>query len=222
MIMRALVVGASGGIGGAIAAELKARDWDVTGLSRSDDGLDVTEEGSVCQAFGQLKDTFDLVFVATGALVCVADRPEKSIREASAEELAAQYRINAIGPMLVLKHALSVLPKENRAVFAAMSARVGSIGDNHLGGWHSYRASKAALNQLLHGAAIELARTHPRAILAALHPGTVATPFTKDYAEHHDRVQPTAAARSLLDVVEGLRPEDSGGFFDYAGRPIPW
>ena len=220
--MRALVIGASGGIGGAVVAELDARGWAVKGLSRSQDGLDVTDEGSIRQAFGRIEGAFDLVFVATGALVSTTRRPEKSIREVTADELAAQHRINAIGPMLVLKHALAHLPKDRRSVFAALSARVGSIGDNRLGGWHSYRASKAALNQLLHGAAIEMARTHPHAIVAALHPGTVATEFTKAYAAQHDRVPPKAAAGALLDVVEGLHPTDTGGFFDYSGRPIPW
>lgn len=220
--MRALVIGTSGGIGAAIARELGARGADVTGVSRSGDGLDVTDEGSVAAAFAKLEGTFDLIFVATGALVSTRDGPEKSIRELTAEELTAQHRINAIGPMLVLKHALPLIPRDRRAVFAALSARVGSIGDNGLGGWHSYRASKAALNQLLHGAAIELGRSHKQAIVAALHPGTVATPFTEAFAASHDRVLPDVAAARLLDVIEGLTPAQSGGFFDYAGKVIPW
>ena len=220
--MRALVIGSSGGIGAAIAEELQQRGTRVTGLSRRNDGLDVRDETFVAAAFAGLEGTFDLVFVATGTLISTRDRPEKSIRELTANEMAAQFAINAIGPMLVLKHASPFLPKDRRAVFAALSARVGSIGDNTLGGWHSYRASKAGLNQLLHGAAIELARTHKKTIVAALHPGTVATPFTKAYAGSHDRVAPRHAAGRLLDVLDRLQPEHSGGFYDYAGKTIPW
>lgn len=220
--MRALIVGSSGGIGGAISAELVGRGFEVTGLSRSTHGLDVSDEAAVARNLAKVDGPFDLVCVATGALVSLGARPEKSIREITADELSAQYRINAIGPVLVLKHALPLMPSDRRAVFAALSARVGSIGDNRLGGWHSYRASKAALNQLLHGAAIEVARSHPQAIVAALHPGTVATPFTEAYAASHDRVSAPEAAKALVDVIQNLTPEASGGFFDYAGRSIPW
>ena len=219
---RALIVGASGGIGSAIASALDARGVAVTGLSRSRDGLDVTDEASVEAALGALDPPFDLVLVATGALVVDGHEPEKSIRALTAKGLADQLAVNAIGPALVLKHALRLLPRDRRAVFAALSARVGSIGDNALGGWHSYRAAKAALNQLLHGAAIEMRRTHREAIVLALHPGTVATPFTAEYAGHHPTVRPEEAAADLLSVIEGATPAMSGGFFDYAGRGIPW
>ena len=220
--MRALVIGASGGIGSAVAAELVARGWDVLGRSRRDDGLDVTDEVSVEAMFARIEDPLDLVFVATGALHCSAPRPEKAVREITADEAIAQFQLNALGPLLVLKHALALMPKNRRSVFAALSARVGSIGDNRLGGWHSYRASKAALNQLIHGAAVELARTHPEAIAVVLHPGTVATPFTQKFAASHSRVPADAAARQLLDVIAHLQKADSGGFFDAKGSPVPW
>ena len=155
--MRALVVGASGGIGSALAAELAARGWAVTGLSRRADGLDVTDEASVARCLSALEPGFDLVIVATGALEIGAHRPEKSLRALDPAALAAQFAVNAMGPALVLKHALRLMPRDRRAVFAALSARVGSIGDNALGGWYSYRAAKAALNQLIHTAAIEVA-----------------------------------------------------------------
>lgn len=219
---RALVIGASGGIGAAVVAALSARGAEVTGLSRSGDGLDVTETASVARHLGALEGSFDLIFVATGALVIDGAEPEKSIAGVTAGALADQYLLNAIGPMLVLKHALPLLPKDRRAVFAALSARVGSIGDNRMGGWHSYRAAKAGLNQLIHGAAVELSRTHRRAIAVCLHPGTVATPFTADYAARHPTVPPEEAAENLLGVIEGLTSDQSGGFFDYAGREIPW
>jgi NAD(P)-dependent dehydrogenase (short-subunit alcohol dehydrogenase family) len=148
--------------------------------------------------------------------------PEKAISGVTGDALAAQFRLNAMGPMLVLKHSLRLLPRDRRAVFAALSARVGSIGDNRLGGWHSYRAAKAALNQLIHGAAIEMARTHPQAVAVCLHPGTVATPLTAKYAGGHKVVAPEAAARNLLTVARALGPDQSGGFFDYSGAPVPW
>ena len=219
---RALVIGASGGIGSAMASELERRGWDVTGLSRSRDGLDVTDEASVEAALGALEGPFHLVFVATGALVIDGHEPEKAVREVTAQGLLDQVRVNALGPMLVLKHALRLLPKDERAVFAALSARVGSIGDNGIGGWHSYRTAKAALNQLIHGAAIEMKRTHKRAIAVCLHPGTVETPFTAKYAGRHKTVPAGEAAANLIDVIEGLSVGQSGGFFDSAGREIPW
>ena len=220
--MRALVIGASGGIGAAVHDTLAGRGADVLGLSRSGDGLDLCEEASIERVLGALDGTFDLIFVASGALVSTIDQPEKSLRAFTGKEQLAQMQINAIGPMLVLKHGLRLMPRDRRAVFVALSARVGSIGDNGLGGWHSYRASKSALNQLLRGASIELGRTHKQAIVAALHPGTVATPFTEAFAASHDRVAPQQAAQNLLDVVAGLGPDQSGGFFDYAGKTIPW
>ncbi|RVV96751.1 SDR family NAD(P)-dependent oxidoreductase [Mesobaculum littorinae] len=218
---RTLVIGASGGIGGALMAALRQRGSDATGLSRRDDGLEITDEASVARCLGALEGTFDAILLATGALSPGAGRPEKSLAEMDAERLAQSYAVNAIGPALVLKHGLRLLPRERRTVVAALSARVGSIGDNRLGGWHSYRASKAALNQIVHGAAIELRRTHPYAICVALHPGTVATDFTAAYPDH-DKTTPDDAAARLLDVLDGLSAKDTGGFYDYAGRPIPW
>ena len=107
-------------------------------------------------------------------------------------------------------------------MFAALSARVGSIGDNRLGGWHSYRASKAALNQIIRGASIELARTHPHAVCLALHPGTVKTGLSAKYIGRHPAVEPAEAATNILRVIDGLGPERTGSFFDWAGREIPW
>jgi len=213
--MRSLVIGASGGIGAALAKQL-ATKGEVVALSRTTHGLEITDEASVAEHLGALSGTFDLIFTATGAL----GTPEKALRSLTADELLSQMAINALGPALILKHALRLMPKDRRCVFAALSARIGSIGDNSLGGWHSYRASKAALNQLLHGAAIEIARTHPQAIVAALHPGTVATPFTEGYG--HDKHSPARAATDLLAVLDGLTPAQSGGFFDYSGATVPW
>ena len=219
---RSLIIGASGGIGRALQSELTARGWEVTALSRSEDGLDVTDEASVAQHLGRLKGPYHLVLIATGALTSAGHEPEKAVKEVTPEALAGQFTVNALGPMLVLKHALPLLPRNEAATVAALSARVGSIGDNQIGGWHSYRASKAALNQLFHGAAIELKRTHKKATVLMLHPGTVATPFTEKYAGRHKTTPPEEAARNLIDVALSKGPGETGRFFDYAGREVPW
>ncbi len=219
--MRTLVVGASGGIGAALVAAFSAHG-EVVGLTRRDDGLDITDEASVAKVLGRLEGAFDRVIVATGALEIDGARPEKSLRAVEAGAMAAQFALNAIGPALVLKHALRLLPKDRVAKVAILSARVGSIGDNQLGGWYSYRAAKAALNQLVHTASIEVARSHPQSVLALLHPGTVATGLTAAYAGGHPAVTPEVAAGHLLAVLERLEPADSGGFFDWKGERIVW
>jgi len=218
----ALVIGASGGIGAALAAALAGRSARVSTLSRSADGLDISSQHSVDAALDRLGGPFDLVVVATGALQIDGAGPEKALRQIDAQAMAAQFALNAIGPALVLRHAPRLLPRERRAEFAVLSARVGSIADNRLGGWYSYRASKAAVNQIVHTAAIEIARTHPEAVLAALHPGTVATAFTEKFVAPGKATPPEEAARNLLAVLASLRPEDTGGFFDYSGARVPW
>lgn len=219
---KALVIGASGGIGGAIRAALEARGIEVTGLSRSADGLDVTDEASVEAALGALEGPFALIFVASGALEIGDARPEKSLRQVSARAMADQFAVNCIGPSLILRQAPRLMPRNGRSVFAALSARVGSIGDNRLGGWYAYRTAKAALNQMIHTGAIEIARTHREAICVALHPGTVATDFTARYAQSHPTVSPDEAARNLLAVLDGLTAEHTGRFYDWAGEQVPW
>ena len=219
---RALVIGSSGGIGAALCAKLAHSGTEVTGLSRSGDGLDVTDGDSVALHLGSLEGSFDLIFVATGALEIGAFGPEKALHKLDADALMAQFRLNAVGPAMVLRHAPRLLPRKGRSVVAALSARVGSIGDNGFGGWYGYRAAKAALNQILHSAAIELTRTHRESICVALHPGTVETALTRRYAARHPTVTPDEAAQRLIGVMTGLTPAQSGGFLDYAGRTIPW
>ena len=218
---RALIIGASGGIGRAVADALEARGVAVTRLSRAVDGLDVTDEASVARLMAPLEGPFELVFVAVGVLALPGQAPEKAVAALTAEALAGVFAVNAIGPALVLKHVLCLVPKDRRAVVAVLSARVGSIGDNRIGGWHAYRASKAALNQIVHGTAIEMKRTHRQAICVALHPGTVQTPFTANYSGH-SMVTPESAAANLLAVIEGLERDQSGGFYDWAGEDVPW
>ena len=221
---RALVIGARGGIGAALRDALAARPGmrAVVGLSRSGDGLDVTDEGSVARVLGALEDDFDLVFIATGILDGAGHPPEKALKDLAPEALVEQFHVNAAGPLILLKHLVRLLPRDRRAVVAALSARVGSIGDNGLGGWYSYRMAKAALNQGIRSAAIELGRSHRQAICVALHPGTVETRFTASYAGRHRMVAPAEAAANLLRVIDGLGPADSGGFFDWAGKRVPW
>lgn len=176
----AVVVGAGGGIGGALLDRLRMDEAfaRVIALGRhTAPPLDLLDDATIATvaagiaAAGELR----LVIDATGFLHDETRRPEKSWRELDPAALAHAFAVNAIGPALLMKHLLPLLPREGRAVFATLSARVGSIGDNRLGGWYGYRASKAALNQLVRTAAIELARKRPDALCVALHPGTVAT-----------------------------------------------
>ena len=220
--MRGLIIGSSGGIGSAVARALVLRRWEVVGLSRRGDGLDVTDEASVARVLGGIEGSFDLVFVTTGGLEVGGFRPEKSVKALDGAAMAAQFALNAIGPALVLKHVWRLIPKDRAAKVAVLSARVGSIGDNRLGGWHGYRAAKAALNQVVRTCAVELARTHPQAALVALHPGTVATGLTAAYAGGHPTVTPEVAAENLLAVMERVGAAQSGQFFDWKGEVVPW
>ena len=223
----AVVIGASGGIGGAIADRIEASGAfsQVHRLSRSGTGFDLESEEAIALAAARIAEGSPptLVFVATGVLHD-GQEPERSYRTLGAEHMLRDYRINTLGPALVAKHFLPLMPKDQRAVFAALSARVGSIGDNRLGGWHSYRASKAALNMILKNLSIEMARTHPLAVIAGLHPGTVATdlsaPFQKGVAPGK-LFDAAYSAERLLAVLDGLSPKDSGGVFAWDGARIP-
>ena len=206
--MQTLIIGSSGGIGAALLAR------GGVGLSRSRDGLDITSEASLAQHLGALSGPFDRIIVATGALEIDGARPEKSLKSLDSAAMLAQFSLNAIGPALVLKHALRLMPRDRVSQFAVLSARVGSIGDNALGGWYGYRAAKAALNQLIHTASIEVARSHPLAILSLIHPGTVATSLTSGYSA------PAVAADNILRVLDGVT--QTGRFWDWQGIEIPW
>lgn len=219
---RTLILGASGGIGSALAVACAARGEDVTGLSRSADGFDITDEASVAEHLGALDGPFSRVIVATGALEIDGAEPEKTIKSITRKAMMDQFALNAVGPALVLAHAPDLLPREGRSVFAVLSARVGSIGDNRIGGWISYRSAKAAVNQIVHTAAIELARTHKEAVCVALHPGTVKTTFTEKYLGRHPAVEPEEAARNLLGVMDGLSADQTGQFYDWAGKEVVW
>ena len=230
----AIVIGATGGIGAAVVAQLRAdaQYREIIGLSRSSvPALDLFDEASIktcADHITRLALPVRLVVDATGTLSgngVLPEKflPEKSWRQLDPAQMAHAFAINAIGPALLMKHFLPLLPKQGKAVFATLSAKVGSIGDNRLGGWYSYRASKAALNQLVHTAAIELRRSQPEAICVALHPGTVATGLSAPFAKTGlDVLLPDAAAKRLLAVLDGLTAADSGGFFNHDGTALPW
>ena len=215
------MIGASGGIGGALATELAARGQLVTRVSRRDQGIDITDQNSVDRVLGALDPPFTTVIVATGILAAEGQRPEKSLIEIDGPSMLATLAANTLGPALILRHLPRLLPREGRSVTAVLTARVGSIGDNHLGGWYSYRASKAAANQIVRTASIEIARKRPEAVVVAMHPGTVDTQFTSAYPGHR-KTAPQAAARQVIDVIWGLAPGDNGGFLDYSGAQVPW
>ena len=222
--MHSIVIGATGGIGRAIADALEARGDSVVRLSRrSDPPLDLTDEGSIAAAASALSIgcPADLLLVATGMLHTPVAGPEKSWRQLDAATLARSFAVNTIGPALVARHFLPLLAPA--ATLAFLSARVGSISDNRLGGWYGYRASKAALNQFVRTLAIELVRTRPATICVALHPGTVDTalsgPFQRNVAPGK-LFSPAQSAGYLLDVLVALTPADSGALIDWAGERI--
>ncbi|WP_322626736.1 SDR family NAD(P)-dependent oxidoreductase [Paracoccus beibuensis] len=221
--MRALILGASGAIGAALAAHLAAQGARVMGLSRSRDGLDLTRADTVADHAERLRgQDFDLIVNATGALVIDGHQPEKTVDAVDPGAMAAQFALNATGVALAIRHFAPLLARDRRAVFASLSARVGSIGDNGLGGWVGYRAAKAAQNQIIRTAAIEYRRRNRRAILVALHPGTVQTPLTARYAPRYPTITPDRSAQALLEVIGGLTADDSGSFRDWKGERVPW
>lgn len=225
----AVVIGADGGIGRAVVNRLRDSNafTDVLALSRrSGPSVDITSEPSVEAAARYVSETnapLRLVLVATGFLHDDAFAPERSLRHLNKDHLIKAFEINAIGPALIMKHFLPLLPRHGRSVFAVLSAKVGSIGDNRLGGWHSYRASKAALNQLMRTAAIELRRTKPDAICVALHPGTTDTPLSAPFAKAGLHPQsPETVAQRLVDLLQTISAERSGTLVDPHGATIPW
>ena len=226
----AVVIGASGGIGRALANALDDEGLfeQVHRLSRSAEGaghIDLEDEASIAAAAEKVaaSPAPTLILVATGILHEDEQGPEKTMRELDPEWLARNFAVNTIGPALVAKHFLPLMPRTGRTIFAALSARVGSISDNRLGGWYGYRASKAALNMTIRNLAIEHKRKNDRAIIVGLHPGTVDTQLSQPFQKNVSAKQlfdTERAALQLLDVLDDLKPADSGHIFAWDGEEI--
>lgn len=234
---RAVVIGASGGIGGALVQALARRDdiSEVVAMSRSGRNpvgqkiapgpdIDVADEESVRAAMGELSsgEPPRLVFIAVGLLSDGdALQPEKSYRHQTMSAFQRVFAVNTFGPALVARHAIDLMPREGRTLLAALSARVGSISDNQIGGWHAYRASKAALNMLIRNYAIEVGRRNPDFIAVGLQPGTVDTALSKPFQGSARKIlSPEDSATRLVEVLAGLGPEASGKLYDHAGASI--
>jgi len=223
---RAVVFGASGGIGSAVHALLDAdpRCGHLIALHRgSEPPLVLENEDTLEHAAGHVRDRLggaELMFDATGVLTVDGRPPEKTIRRLDPQVMARAMQVNAIGPALLLKHFSPLLPRRERGIFASISARVGSISDNRRGGWISYRSSKAALNQILRTAAIEIGFRHPSAVVVGLQPGTVATPLSAPFVSTQHGLAPETSAERLLGVLDGLEPATSGSLVDHSGAVI--
>lgn len=225
---KALVFGASGGIGSAIVDQLarSAKCAHVEPISRSSQhDFDVTDETALAALAARLANRygkFHLIFDATGVLSTDGHAPEKSLKEINPHVVSRAFLVNAIGPALLLKHFSPLLAADEKSIFATLSARIGSIGDNRLGGWYAYRASKVALNQFVRTASIEIARLNPHAVCVALHPGTVQTALSEPFARGRYTHSSTIAAERLLAVMDEITPAQSGSFLAYDGTEIPW
>lgn len=232
----AAVFGASGGIGCAMCEELAQHGCETvhagsrrgegpTGTAIRPFSFDLTDEASIAAAAESMREAPpEWVIVATGVLT-LADGtgPERTLKRLDPKAMAEVLALNTVGPALIAKHLLPLMPRDRRFVFAALSARVGSISDNGLGGWHSYRASKTALNMLLKNFALEMGRTHPGGVVVGLHPGTVDTELSEPFQSNLPEGQltePGEAARNLLEVMGSLAPGQSGKVFDFAGVEV--
>lgn len=223
---RALVIGASGGIGAALVAALREdpRCAQVVELGRATQpALDLAEPASIERAAAELagQGAFQLIVNAAGVLHDDSFMPEKRLADLNPAQLLATFQVNTFGPALLLRYFCGLLDRQ-RGVLAMLSAKVGSIGDNRLGGWYSYRASKAALNMLIKTAAIEVRRSQPNAVLLALHPGTVNSALSQPFRGAEIGRPAAVAAHDLLRLIDSLGPEASGSFHAYDGQPLPW
>lgn len=237
--LRTCVIGSTGGIGRAFVEALAANDRVevVYALSRSGEAhtspkirnltFDFLDEESIIAAAEALRETgrFDLIVIATGLLQGNGIAPEKNMRALDLDQMRKSFEVNTFGPALTAKHFLPLLRRDQKAVLAALSARVGSIADNRLGGWYSYRASKAALNMMLKTLSIETARRWKQQIIIGLHPGTVDTALSKPFQSNvpdGKLFTPEFSAARLLEVIDQVSPEDTGHLFAWDGKPIPF
>ncbi len=224
---RALVIGATGSIGSACVRALRD-DPNCSGVSelsrQSDPPLLLENESSILHAADSFSASgpFELIVDATGALTIDGQGPEKSLSAIDAERLMRSFQVNTIGPVLVMKHFIPLLQSKHRAIYAKLSARVGSISDNKKGGWYGYRSAKAALNMMLQTAAIETLRKKPEAIFVALQPGTVASRLTMPFVSQAECLAPETSAQGMLNAMDALQVTAGAQFIDYAGNRIEW
>ena len=220
---RALVFGASGGIGQAFSRFLedKLGSENVVNVSRSFDGFEISDEEKIFKLSESIEGSFNLIINATGVLQTTEEGPEKTINVVKQKSMIDMMTINAIGPALLLKNFSKKLDKTKFSVFVNLSARVGSITDNRLGGWISYRSSKAALNQIIKTSSIEINRRNKNAICVGLHPGTVKTRFTEKFQNTTETISPEESVEMMMKVVENLSVDDNGYCFAYDGKVIP-
>ena len=220
---RALVFGASGGIGQAFSRFLESKlgSENVVKISRSFDGFEISDEEKILKFSESIEGSFNLIINATGVLQTTEEGPEKTINVVKQKSMIDMMTINAIGPALLLKNFSKKLDKTKFSIFVNLSARVGSITDNRLGGWISYRSSKAALNQIIKTSSIEINRRNKNAICVGLHPGTVKTSFTEKFQNTTETISPDESVKMMMNVVENLSVDDNGYCFAYDGKVIP-
>ena len=235
--LRVAVVGASGGIGAALVEQLITSDQvaQVHALSRqikphpsskvSNLAFDFTDEDSLEASAQVLAEVgpLDIVILATGLLQGNGIAPEKNLRALSFEGFEKSFMTNAIGPAMTARYFLPLMRRDGKAVFAALSARVGSISDNHIGGWYAYRSAKAALNMILKTLSIEMGRRFKNLIIIGLHPGTVDTKFSKPFQGNvpdGKLFTPEYSAKKLLSVIDQVTPDNSGDLLDWAGKTV--
>ncbi len=235
--LRVAVVGASGGIGAALVEQLITSDQvaQVHALSRqikphpsskvSNLAFDFTDEDSLEASAQVLAEAgpLDIVILATGLLQGNGIAPEKNLRALSFEGFEKSFMTNAIGPAMTARYFLPLMRRDGKAVFAALSARVGSISDNHIGGWYAYRSAKAALNMILKTLSIEMGRRFKNLIIIGLHPGTVDTKFSKPFQGNvpdGKLFTPEYSAKKLLSVIDQVTPDNSGDLLDWAGKIV--
>jgi len=235
------IIGTNGGIGKALATQISKQSCvrHIFSCSRTKHGVEtdkisyipinVTDEASIISAAEKIKTKtkkIDLIIVATGILHHGDTlQPEKSWRNLDVKNLLNIFHINTIGPTLIAKHFLDLLPRDRKSVFAALSARVGSIEDNYIGGWYGYRSSKAALNMMVKSLSIELSQKNPKAIAVTLHPGTVNTALSKPFQSsvpNGKLFSPNASANYLLKVIDGIQSGETGHLFAWDGKKIPF
>jgi NAD(P)-dependent dehydrogenase (short-subunit alcohol dehydrogenase family) len=232
--MNVAIIGASGGIGSALACHYNAQDsvdhiyafsrsaCSVQGAKIKRVSMDITDEDSIKDAAALCDLPLDIVIVASGMLHSAGRMPEKSLKDIDYDFMQESFAINTIGPALIIKHFLPLLDKDKRGVLAILSARLGSISDNQIGGWYSYRASKAALNMMIKTASIEAKRTHRQAILLGLHPGTVDTKLSENFRSNikHEIFTPGKSAQLLCDLIDNAALEDSGKCLAWDGQEV--